>query len=206
MEAGNLERRRKVWEALSDLFLDTETRWFLPQAALTLIESRYDAAELERIWRYEITPECAWNLFLVAGEWATMPIDEARLIRRAAADKRVLANVLDVATSNALGAQWEQLNRLRDRLLQLPEDRRKPYASVWSSFVKAYLEENLDKIPTLDKEITALQEANLPKEDCVDTFEKSLRPVCAALLAGDEKKTESARAENVRSLIERAFR
>ena len=56
MDATELARRRLVWEALSELFLDTETRWYLSQVALALVRSRYTADELERILRTRWPP------------------------------------------------------------------------------------------------------------------------------------------------------
>lgn len=78
-----LARRRSVWLALSGLFLDTETRWSIPGAALILAESGYCEAELERIWSREAVPEWGRNLMRVAGEWGAFRLDEASLLRRA---------------------------------------------------------------------------------------------------------------------------
>ena len=53
-----LSRRREVWHAAADLFLDTETRWELPRIAGVLARSGYAESELERIFQCELVPEC----------------------------------------------------------------------------------------------------------------------------------------------------
>ena len=76
-----LARRRRVWSAWSDLFLDTEL-----QAAehcgiaRQLRESGYTDAQLLRILKDEVAPVCGPNLLSVAGEWAGF--DEDRLATR----------------------------------------------------------------------------------------------------------------------------
>ena len=70
----DLDRRRPVWEALSDLYLDTE----LDESGLEFIARRigpagYSPAELEYILRREVGRAVGDNLNLlmsVAGEWA----------------------------------------------------------------------------------------------------------------------------------------
>ncbi len=83
MTHDDLERRRPLWDAMSDLFLDTEVRWSLPRLAKRCVESGYDAEALERIFWVEVFPEGIGNLTQVAGEWAALSIDEAALIKRA---------------------------------------------------------------------------------------------------------------------------
>jgi hypothetical protein len=68
--ADELERRRPVWEAMSEFFLDTE----LDSAdhnriAQILIESGYSMDQLERILWRELCPVLGANLLPVAGEW-----------------------------------------------------------------------------------------------------------------------------------------
>ena len=66
----DLENRRPVWAALSQLFLDTE----LEEEQLSFIakvikDSPYSAGETERILFREVYPVCIANLRSVAGEW-----------------------------------------------------------------------------------------------------------------------------------------
>ena len=83
MTQDELLRRRPVWEAMSDLFLDTETRWSVPYVARRCAESSYDDETLERIFWAEVFPEAIDNLLQVAGEWGMLTLSEAALIKRA---------------------------------------------------------------------------------------------------------------------------
>lgn len=84
--SAELEQRRPVWEALSDLFLDTELQPHEQQwIANTLAESSYREAELEWILRHEVAPILGANLLSVAGEWAGFDQDwlASRILERA---------------------------------------------------------------------------------------------------------------------------
>jgi hypothetical protein len=83
MTQEELLRRRPVWEAMSDLFLDTETRWSVPYVARRCAESGYDDEALERIFWAEVFPEAIGNLTQVAGEWGMLSLNEQALINRA---------------------------------------------------------------------------------------------------------------------------
>lgn len=83
MTHAELERRRPLWEAMSDLFLDTEVRFSVPFVARRCVESGYDDETLERIFWAEVFPEALPNLLQVAGDWMVLNLDEAALIKRA---------------------------------------------------------------------------------------------------------------------------
>jgi hypothetical protein len=66
--SDDLLRRRWVWQALSDLFLDDEiTADTLRYAARICAECSYSDEELDAIYRNEVAPALAFNYFLVAG-------------------------------------------------------------------------------------------------------------------------------------------
>ena len=65
-----LIRRRPVWQALSDLFLDTElTEAFYRLIARTVIESGYSPGEIGSILWDEVFPVIEFNLRHPAGVW-----------------------------------------------------------------------------------------------------------------------------------------
>ncbi len=65
------QRRLKVWQALSELFLDTEIdhRTFA-LVADAIMESEYSPEDIQTILWGEVFPALESNLRSVAGEWA----------------------------------------------------------------------------------------------------------------------------------------
>ena len=80
---SDLEGRRPVWLALSDLFLDTDVNLLREGSTRTLAASPYSLEELDAILREEVCPACSFNLREVAGEWAGFDADwlERRILR-----------------------------------------------------------------------------------------------------------------------------
>ena len=71
MQSPEIERRLPVWEAMSDLFLDTEiTEDRYRYIARRVIESGYGKEEVERILWLEVFPVLESNLRNIVGEWA----------------------------------------------------------------------------------------------------------------------------------------
>ncbi|HYO93417.1 MAG TPA: hypothetical protein VER33_02845 [Polyangiaceae bacterium] len=62
--------RVEVWESLAEHFLDTETRHRIPHSALCCLQAGLGIVEARDVWRYEVSPAVAFNLWCVAGEWA----------------------------------------------------------------------------------------------------------------------------------------
>ena len=75
-----LERRKQVWFALSDLFLDTEKSLSYEYIARVCAESGYSLHELKQILDSEVAPVCSANLLSVAGVWTGF--DEQWLVTR----------------------------------------------------------------------------------------------------------------------------
>jgi len=204
MDAHELERRRRVWEALSDMFLDTETRWYFPRIALELVRSGYSREELDRIFRNERVPECGPNLLSVAGEWAVLPLDETALLKRA--EHRTLGDRLNSALLTPfLANEWSAVLDLRALLERLPPGERPAHVAAGSAFAHLYLERSLEKVLFLESKLTALRDSGLDCEQLLADFEGAFRPIYRTLLLGDERDDESARAANVREAIEQAF-
>lgn len=77
----DIERRLPVWQALSELFLDTELQPYdHRQIAAQLRESGYSPDELRAILMNEVAPAFVPNLLSVAGEWTSWSEDEVRII------------------------------------------------------------------------------------------------------------------------------
>jgi hypothetical protein len=66
-----IERRKRVWAALSELWLDIElTQDDLERIAGVTKSSGYSVPELREINLFEVAPVVFPNLLVVAGEWA----------------------------------------------------------------------------------------------------------------------------------------
>lgn len=97
----------RLWSALADHFLDTETRHWLPRTARVAIESGLDWPGVERELRCRVGPVAAPNLLDIAGEWAGFPEDWlfAR-IRDSQGETEVSRKIL-----NEMTPHWEALRR-----------------------------------------------------------------------------------------------
>jgi hypothetical protein len=200
LTAAELERRKPVWDAMSDVFLDTETRWALPRVALTLVESGYGLDELGAIWKDEIVPECAWNLSPIAGEWALFVLDEEALATRAAGRKPLVERIVGASTPAFVDEQWRVILQLRAALLALPSEERKARSAMWTVFVHAYLEASLEKVLFLEKDLATLRATGISEGALVAAFHE-VRPILRALLTDDELRDEERRARDVRVAI-----
>jgi hypothetical protein len=84
--------RRPVWEALSDMFLDTDVSLDRDWRVGVLAASPYALEEIERILVDEVYPICKYNLVSVAGVWSGFDQVwlEERILRRGRSRLRVL--------------------------------------------------------------------------------------------------------------------
>ncbi|WP_425147179.1 DUF7079 family protein [Deinococcus sp.] len=148
--APELAQRREVWDTLSDLYLDTDTRPDLPRMARVLAESGLSEAELNTIWRQEVTPALVHNLSVPTGEWAYFPLEwlEGRIVRRQRYVQQhqvqrlmrwpSLTRWLSRAWPNELEPYFQTVLTLRGELLSLPEPERPARANLWQWIASAY--------------------------------------------------------------------
>ncbi len=82
----DLVRRRPVWTALSELYLDSDEPGLLDRCARTLARSDYGPDELAEILRREIHPLLHANLLATTGVWQGFDPDwlEGEIVRRQA--------------------------------------------------------------------------------------------------------------------------
>jgi hypothetical protein len=106
--AEDLAGRRPVWEALSDLFLDTEVSLARNWRVGILAASPYSLEELERILIDEVHPICKYNLLSVAGVWAGFDQAwlEARILRRLGSPLRRLHSINFGRLTVPRSAEW----------------------------------------------------------------------------------------------------
>jgi hypothetical protein len=71
-----IERRRRVWDVVSELWLDTELQaGDLKRIAEVCIKSEYSITQLQEIYSCEVAPAVFLNLYTVAGVWAGFDSD-----------------------------------------------------------------------------------------------------------------------------------
>ncbi|MGC3972229.1 MAG: hypothetical protein QM775_34280 [Pirellulales bacterium] len=81
LDQRHIERRRPLWLALSQLWLDTElTDADLARIARTMTDSGLSLAALREVYVAEVAPAVYWNSLAVAGAWSGF--DEDRLCER----------------------------------------------------------------------------------------------------------------------------
>jgi hypothetical protein len=102
-----IETRRPVWVAFSELFLDTDVTLFYASIAKALVECPYSIEELRAILFIEVLPVLQGKMFATAGVWDGF--DEEWLMTRAAkrVGKKALMRLPFV--SSYVRKHWEQL-------------------------------------------------------------------------------------------------
>ncbi len=86
--SDEIEKRKAVWLALSELFLDTDVSSSYEYIASECAASTFSPDELEQILIQEVMPVCGWNLLSVAGAWSGF--DEQWLLERIVDHKKLL--------------------------------------------------------------------------------------------------------------------
>ena len=134
MDEAELPRRRPLWIALSDLWLDTELqdgdRDFI---ARTMLDSGYGRDALQRIMAEEVAPVVYRNLYSVAGEWTGFDPDWlcaeilAGLRRRGPVGRWWLRRRRALMT-RIVRDDWQDILRRHEDLVANREARRKPGA------------------------------------------------------------------------------
>ncbi len=108
----DLRRRRWVWQAVSDLFLDEEPDEFVLRGiARTAAECGYSADDLEVIYRTEVAPAVAFNAFATAGIWGYFDTEwlESRILRANAIGYWVTRLTIAPIVTLLLSGKWKQV-------------------------------------------------------------------------------------------------
>ena len=104
LDEAEIERRKPVWAALSELWLDTELEdEDLRRIAGVMSQSGYSVDELREIYLFEVAPVVSPNLLSVAGEWAGF--DEGWLFAEVARQARRRSPVLRALVRLGIG-KW----------------------------------------------------------------------------------------------------
>jgi hypothetical protein len=197
MDAATLAARVPVWTALSDMVLDTETRWYIPQVAFVLARSPYDDEQLTQIWRREAIAQFGNNLLVIAGEWGMLNVDERALIRHAESSAPRAGAVTRFILGGPLENEWQAILALVQSLRSMQEADRERYTNVWTAFAHGYIELNVSAVMFIESHVKTLRERGLAREQLLETFEVPFRRAYQTIVKGDE----AIHTANVKTLI-----
>jgi len=139
LNADDLARRKPLWSSMSDLFLDTETRWYPPFVGHAGVRSGFDDVTLERVFWAEVFPLAIFNLHDIAGEWAMLELPESALIERAEKGERDRA--LELTDAWMVKHTWDAAMVVCRRLRKEPDARWQLLANAWDLLGKRFLED-----------------------------------------------------------------
>ncbi|MBS2033917.1 hypothetical protein JST97_02965 [bacterium] len=133
---AELSQRERLWLALSELFLDTESRGELPRLAHVALSSGFSWDMVERIYLEEVAPVAGPNLFDLAGDWAGFPPDWlfAQIRGRAPGTTRI-----SLQATEMLHDQWLVLNQLYHHLAEVPDPQQPQRAQSWLWLASQFL-------------------------------------------------------------------
>ncbi|HEY1087796.1 MAG TPA: hypothetical protein VGE37_08880 [Archangium sp.] len=191
MTHDELARRKPVWDAMSDLFLDTETRWSVPYVARRCAESTYDDEVLEHVFWGEVFPLAIGNLLDIAGEWAALQLDEEALIKRA--NHPSIPWLTRRAHGWMVEQSWLAARAVTPWLRGLHEDDRHLTVRALDLLGRRFFED-------VGRESLTASQARF--DECLEVARKEwvrYEPVCRAM-AGKEQDVEACAAE-VRRLL-----
>ena len=109
LSTDELIARRPVWEALSDMFLDTDVSLNRNWRVVVLAKSPYSVDQLQTILVDEVYPVCKYNLLSVAGEWAGFDQAwlEGKILRRLGSPFRALHAINLGRLTVHLSSEWQ---------------------------------------------------------------------------------------------------
>ena len=135
MTAQEIELRKPVWIAMSDLFLDTDVRLSYPATACVLADSPFTINELELIFKKEVAPVVGWNLWAMMGAWDGF--DENWLVSRIA--PRVGAKFWLPSFAPTPHNDWKAMVILVEALRRLPVPGRSRQVALWVQLSKFFI-------------------------------------------------------------------
>jgi hypothetical protein len=200
----HLDDRRRVWSAMSELFLDTEIRWFIPDVARVLADSPFSWDEIDRIWRHEAMPTFRSNLQVVAGEWAALTYDEAALIACAQRDVSWL-RAWWARLPGMLEPVWRATRALAERLRAEALLDREKYTVLWRCCASAFVEESVDDVLSFESTAERIRESGMSPLACTKSITLDFIPAYGPLLQTSDRRVRMRRNANVFVLLQRAF-
>lgn len=193
-------KRRKLWLALSELFLDTETRRSFPGIVQVARDSGYSWKQIESIFWNEVTPAVGYNLFEVAGDWAGFPEEwlVAEITGLLSRGPNLCSNLRGVAVRPLLKPTLAGLRRMYDSYpshLALLNAEDPQGQQAMSAMADLFLEKNWSKAIGLWRYSKVLSNFTQPTLDRCwqDCIAHSLEPLLSRYNESDPKRSELER-------------
>lgn len=148
MHCATLERVVVVAEdlvvALAELYLDTDVRAEIPRLAQRIVSSGLPRAQIEHMWRRQITPALHWNLKSAAGEWAGF--DRHWLLAEVSRPRTsalldawpLLGDLLHRVRSHGAEPEFRVALWLAERLQAIAARARSRRVALWQALVQVY--------------------------------------------------------------------
>lgn len=109
----DLDHRRPVWSAMSELYRDNELAEFeLQGIASSLRQSPYTTVELDWIMFYEVYPVLIFNLWSVTGLWAGFDPDWLEQAISTRANRRLKWPARFIPGKSLVRNEWATVLRL----------------------------------------------------------------------------------------------
>jgi hypothetical protein len=195
----DLEVRRPLWAAMSDLFLDTETRWSVPFVARCCAESRLGEATLDEVFWCEVFPLGIDNLHDLAGEWAILGVPDSQFEARVGKGERRVA--AELTSGWMVKDPWEAVKACTRRLHREPPARWLALTRVWNALGHRFFEDP-ERTP-ISNLTEPLKEGLAAGLDLVAEW-RFYEPIARSMASGDE--SHAPRVEAVLGLLEQVGR
>jgi len=197
--AEEIARRRPVWEAMSDLFLDTEVRFYVPRIARICAATSWSLEQLDRIFWCEVFPLAIGNMLEIAGEWGMLELDETELIQRA--NEASMPTAKRTLHGWMVDSEWRAAGALIERLRTEPAERWPPLEQAWDVLGRRYFEDpGTDLLFPVDDKLVTLRAGGLAIEDEWRRYE----PIARGMLLAGDRHGADARASAVITLLRSA--
>jgi len=141
----DIRRRRWIWQAVSDLFLDEEpNESVLCHIAYVAAHCGYTEDELDIIYAREVAPAVAFNAFSTAGIWGYFDTEwlEERILHTGQFSYWFHRLIIAPIPLLLLSAVWRrvknQLPTQRNRVRMEQEEQKENWKPMWSEDAPSY--------------------------------------------------------------------
>lgn len=122
MNSEELHKRKLVWQALSEFYLDTELdKYDYAYICKLFTDSGYTLEELKDIDTYEVFPTLKFNLLGIAGEWAGFEEEwlsekcQQNLRKKSNAPWKIMTKLASSSLSWMRNSHWKSVSKIMSK-------------------------------------------------------------------------------------------